>query len=98
MVTREQVVHVARLTKLALSPEEEERFCERVARILEYVELLEEIDASADELTHVVVHEKPPRDDTPAPCLPREDVLALAPVADGEAMRVPPVIDGGGAA
>ena len=40
MVTREQVLHVARLAKLALSPEEEERFCERVARIFEYVELL----------------------------------------------------------
>ena len=95
---REQVLHVARLAKLALSPEEEERFCERVARILEYVELLEEIDETAEELTHVVVHEKEPREDAPAPCLPREEVLALAPAADGETMRVPPVIDGGGEA
>ena len=98
MVTREQVLHTARLAKLALSPEEEERFCERVARILDYVKLLEEIDETAEELTHVVVHEKDPREDTLAPCLPRDEVLALAPVADGETMRVPPVIEGGGAA
>lgn len=99
MVTRETVLHVARLAKLRLSSEEEERIVDRVARILEYIELLEEVeDETAGDETHVAVHPKPPRCDEPSPCLPRDTVLALAPDADGEAMRVPAVIDEGGGA
>jgi len=98
MVTREQVLHVARLAKLTLGPEEEERFSAQLGRILEYVELLQEIDAETDELTHVSPVATELRPDDPAPSLPREEILALAPEADGETMHVPPVIEGGGGA
>jgi aspartyl-tRNA(Asn)/glutamyl-tRNA(Gln) amidotransferase subunit C len=96
MVTREQVLHVARLAKLALTPEEEVRFTAQLARILDWVEELREIDAAAGELTHVLPIAKALRADAPAPGLPREEVLALAPSADGETMRVPAVLEGRG--
>jgi aspartyl-tRNA(Asn)/glutamyl-tRNA(Gln) amidotransferase subunit C len=98
MVTREQVLHVARLAKLTLTPEEEERFCAQLGRILDYVQQLREIDEKADELTHVLPAEKDLRADKLAPSLPRPEVLALAPASDDETMKVPAVIEGGGGA
>ncbi|MGH2571100.1 MAG: Asp-tRNA(Asn)/Glu-tRNA(Gln) amidotransferase subunit GatC, partial [bacterium] len=92
MVTREQVLHVARLAKLALGPEEEERFTAQLARILDWVEQLRAIDAEGGELTHVLPVEKELRADELRPGLPRAEVLALAPSADGETMRVPAVL------
>jgi len=96
MVTREQVAHVARLAKLSLSPQEIDRFAAQLGKILDYVEKLRELDGvETDELTHVAVVDTPLRADAPGPCLPREEVLALAPRADRETILVPPVLEGG---
>jgi aspartyl-tRNA(Asn)/glutamyl-tRNA(Gln) amidotransferase subunit C len=97
MVTREQVLHVARLAKLALRPDEEERFTAQLARILDWVGELREIEGEGAELTHVLPAEKALRPDEPRPGLPRAEVLALAPAADGETMQVPAVLEGRGA-
>ena len=98
MVTREQVRHVARLAKLRLGEAEEERFVAQLGQILEYVELLDEVDEKADELTHVAVQDRELRPDEPGASLSREEVLALAPDADDETFRVPAVLEGGGGA
>jgi aspartyl-tRNA(Asn)/glutamyl-tRNA(Gln) amidotransferase subunit C len=98
MITREQVLHVARLAKLELTPEEEERFSAQLGQILAYVDQLREIEDEGDELAHVIPVEKDLRSDEPRKCLPRPEVLALAPAADDETMRVPAVLEGGGAA
>jgi aspartyl-tRNA(Asn)/glutamyl-tRNA(Gln) amidotransferase subunit C len=95
MVSREQVRHVANLAKLALTPEEEIRFGEQLSRILEYVDELAEIEDSAEERTHVAIVEKELRPDEIGRSLPREEILALAPKADGETFLVPPVLEGG---
>src|ERR1700752_1535040 len=96
MVTREQVLHVARLAKLGLAPDEIEKFAGQLGKILDYVETLRELDGvPIEELTHVAVVDVPLREDVPQPCLPREEILALAPRSDGETMLVPPVIEGG---
>lgn len=99
MVTREEVLHVARLAKLALAPAEVEKFSRQLATILEYVDTLRELDGvEADELTHAAVVPTPLRADEPRPSLPRPEILALAPRADAETMLVPPVLEGGGSA
>jgi aspartyl-tRNA(Asn)/glutamyl-tRNA(Gln) amidotransferase subunit C len=96
MVTREQVVHVARLAKLSLSAEEIDRFSAQLGKILEYVEKLKGLDgADIEELSHVAIVDTPLRADEPRPSLPRSEVLALAPRADRETMLVPPVLEGG---
>ena len=62
MVTPEEVLHVARLAKLRLSPEEIERFSGQLGRILVYVELLGELDdEEIDEMTHVAISQAPPK-------------------------------------
>lgn len=100
MVSREQVRHVARLAKLRLSPAEEERLIGQLGHILDYVEQLVEADAEGEarELTHVAPVPARLRSDEPLPGLSRDEVLALAPASDGETLRVPAVLDGGGAA
>src|SRR5207302_8437292 len=48
-IDRAQVRHVARLARLALSPEEEERFAAQLGHVLEYIERLSAVDVSGVE-------------------------------------------------
>ena len=43
-LTKEQVQHIARLARLKLTPEEEERYAGQLTEILNYVEVLKELD------------------------------------------------------
>jgi aspartyl-tRNA(Asn)/glutamyl-tRNA(Gln) amidotransferase subunit C len=90
MIDRDQVLHVARLARLALTDEELERMPGELSKILEHVEKMGELDLDGVEpTTHVVEVQNVLRDDEPRPCLPRERALAGAPdVADG-GFRVP---------
>jgi len=99
MIRRQQILHVARLARLALSPGEETRLAAQVEEILEYVDRLREIDGEViGDLTDGAPVESPARADETRPGLPREEVLALAPRSDGETMHVPAVLEGGGEA
>jgi aspartyl-tRNA(Asn)/glutamyl-tRNA(Gln) amidotransferase subunit C len=90
VIDREQVLHIARLARLALSDEELERMASELSGILEHVERIGELDLDAVEPTsHVVALENVLRSDEPRPSLPRERALEPAPdLADG-AFRVP---------
>lgn len=95
-IDRAQVRHVARLARLALSPEEEERFAAQLGHVLEYIERLQAVDVSgveplsfAGEAAGGIVM----REDEPRPCLPREKVLAQAPQQNGKAFLVPRIIE-----
>lgn len=99
MVSREQVAEVAKLAKLRLSEEEATRVAAQLGRILEYVEMLREVDDTEIDATAGAEPEGAgPRADEPAPSLSREAALERAPKADEETFLVPPVIDGGGGA
>jgi aspartyl-tRNA(Asn)/glutamyl-tRNA(Gln) amidotransferase subunit C len=95
-IDRAQVRHVARLARLALSDEEEERFAAQLGHVLEYVERLQAVDVSdiaplafaGDAAAGL-----PLRPDEPRPSLPRETVLAQAPQSDGESFLVPRIIE-----
>jgi aspartyl-tRNA(Asn)/glutamyl-tRNA(Gln) amidotransferase subunit C len=90
MIDRDQVLHVARLSRLALSDEELERMPAELSKILEHVEKMDQLDLDGVEPTsHVVELQNVLREDEPRPCLPRERALAGAPdVAEG-GFRVP---------
>ena len=96
MVSRDEVLRIARLAKLALRPEEEARIGEQLGRILEYVEQLRELDEeTAGGATGLPVTVGPARPDVAIPGLGRDDALGLAPAHDGETYLVPAVIDPG---
>jgi aspartyl-tRNA(Asn)/glutamyl-tRNA(Gln) amidotransferase subunit C len=91
MLSREQVLHVARLARLELSDAEIERFSSELSKVLDHIEKIEELgDLSEVEPTsHVVAVENALRPDEPRPSLPRERALERAPDAALGGFRVP---------
>ena len=90
----DEVRHVARLARLALSPAEEERYARQLGEILGYVRALEEVDtASIAPTAHAAQIPNPMRDDVVVPSLDPEAALANAPQRSGSAVAVPRIIE-----
>lgn len=95
-IDRSQVRHVARLARLQLSPEEEERFAAQLGHVLEYIERLAKVDVSGVEPLSFAGDAAAGlalRDDAVRESLPREKVLAQAPQHDSQAFLVPRIIE-----
>jgi len=91
MIGRDEVLHVARLARLALSDEEVDRFGAQLSQILEAVGKVSELDLEGVPPTsHPLDLVNVFGDDEPRPSLPREEALANAPDADGGFFAVPP--------
>ncbi|MGH2950486.1 MAG: Asp-tRNA(Asn)/Glu-tRNA(Gln) amidotransferase subunit GatC [Solirubrobacterales bacterium] len=90
MIDREQVLHVARLARLALDEDEVETMARELSGILEHVDRLSELDLTDVEPTaHVVELSNVLRADEPEASLPRERALEPAPDPADGAFRVP---------
>jgi len=90
MLSRDQVLHVARLARLELTDDEVERYSGELSKVLDYIEKIEELDLTDVEPTsHVVDVENALRADEPRPSLPRETVLDSAPSVAGDGFSVP---------
>lgn len=91
-ISREEVLHVAKLARLALSEDEIERFRDQLNAILEAVGKVSELDLEGVPPTsHPLDLVNVLSEDEPAPCLAREDALANAPDPEGGFFGVPPV-------
>ena len=89
-ITREEVLHVARLARLSLTEEELERLGAQLNAILEAVGKVSELDLEGVEPTsHPLDLANTLRPDEPRPSLPVDDALANAPERDGDFFRVP---------
>jgi aspartyl-tRNA(Asn)/glutamyl-tRNA(Gln) amidotransferase subunit C len=94
MISREDVEHVARLARLALTPEELERMRTQLNAILVHIDALKAVDTDGIEPTsHAVPLVNVMRDDEPQPSFPAEAMLANAPDRAGEFFRVPRIIE-----
>jgi aspartyl-tRNA(Asn)/glutamyl-tRNA(Gln) amidotransferase subunit C len=91
-ITREDVLHVARLARLEIPEEEIDRVSAELGAILEAVGKVSELDlADVPPTSHPLDVVNVWRPDEPRPSLPREEALANAPdPADGH-FRVPAV-------
>ncbi len=90
-ISTEQVLHVARLARLALTDEEVERFTGQLDAILDAVGKVSELDLAEIEPTaHPLELVNVWRDDEPRPSLSVDDALANAPGREAGAFRVPP--------
>ena len=90
-ITREEVLHVARLARLELSEEEVERFRDQLSAILEAVSKVSELDLSdVPPTSHPLEIANAWAEDVPRPCLPLDDVFANAPDRDDDYFRTPP--------
>jgi aspartyl-tRNA(Asn)/glutamyl-tRNA(Gln) amidotransferase subunit C len=93
-LSREEVLHIARLARVALTEEEITRMSEQLSNLLEHFQVLQQVDtegvpptAQSVELRSVM------RDDVIRPSLTPEDVMANAPARDGDSFKVKPVLE-----
>ena len=93
-LTLDEVRAIARLARLQLTAEEEERFASQLSDVLDYAARLREVDTSEIPPTASVLPMSAPlRPDEVRPCLPREQLLAGAPDSEGGLFRVPRVLE-----
>ena len=92
-ITREEVLHVAKLASLELTDDEVERLTGELSAILEAVSKVSELDlADVPPTSHPLDLVNVWREDDPQPSLPREEALANAPETEGGFFKVPPAI------
>jgi len=93
-LSREEVLHIARLARLGLTEAEVDRLSEQLSNILENFEILQKVDTSdvpptaqSSALQNVM------RDDEVTPSLPANEILANAPRREGDCFRVRAVLE-----
>jgi aspartyl-tRNA(Asn)/glutamyl-tRNA(Gln) amidotransferase subunit C len=90
-ITRDEVLHVARLARLELSDDEVAKFQEQLSDILEAVSKVSELDLSdVPPTAHPLEIANAWAEDEPHECLPVDDVFANAPDRDDGYFRTPP--------
>ncbi|MFV1859271.1 MAG: Asp-tRNA(Asn)/Glu-tRNA(Gln) amidotransferase subunit GatC [Anaerolineales bacterium] len=93
-LTLEEVRAIARLARLQLTAEEEERFASQLSDVLDYAARLAEVDTSEIPPTaSVLTMSAPLRPDEVRPCLPRDRLLVNAPDSEEGLFRVPRVLE-----
>jgi aspartyl-tRNA(Asn)/glutamyl-tRNA(Gln) amidotransferase subunit C len=89
-----EVEHIAELAKLELTEEEKIKFCEQLSAILEYAEMLQQLDTEAIPPTATVLPlQNVMRPDEAAPSFSQEDILANAPDAAEGCFRVRAILE-----
>ena len=93
-LSREEVLHIARLARLGVSDEDVETAREQLSNILENFSVLEAVDtddvpptAQSISLSNVV------REDEECASFPQEEILANAPQKEEDFFRVRAVLD-----
>jgi aspartyl-tRNA(Asn)/glutamyl-tRNA(Gln) amidotransferase subunit C len=93
-LTTKEVEHVAQLARLRLAPEEIETMRVQLSNILDYIDMLKEVDVTAvpptaqvTDLLNIM------RADEVRSSLPREDVLANAPDQHDGMFRVKAIFE-----
>ena len=90
-ISRDEVLHVARLARLALTDDEVERLTDELDKILEAVGIVAELDlADVPPTSHPLDLVNVWDEDELRDSLPLDDVFANAPARDGDLFRVPP--------
>ncbi|HYZ18099.1 MAG TPA: Asp-tRNA(Asn)/Glu-tRNA(Gln) amidotransferase subunit GatC [Gaiellaceae bacterium] len=90
-ISRDEVLHVARLARLALTDEEVERLGGQLSAILEAVGKVAELDlADVEPTSHPLDLANVWADDDGRPSLPVDEALANAPDRESGFFRVPP--------
>ena len=90
-ITREEVLHVARLARLDLSDDEVGKFQEQLSDILEAVSKVSELELDdVPPTAHPLAIANAWAEDEPRPCLELDEVFANAPDREDDYFRTPP--------
>jgi aspartyl-tRNA(Asn)/glutamyl-tRNA(Gln) amidotransferase subunit C len=92
-ISRDDVLHVARLARLELDDAEVELFTEQLAAVLDHAADVASLDtAGVPPTAHPLELANVLRDDTPEPSLDRDEVLAQAPAVEEGRFLVPKIL------
>ncbi|MDV2479402.1 MAG: Asp-tRNA(Asn)/Glu-tRNA(Gln) amidotransferase subunit GatC [bacterium] len=93
-ISRNEVLHVARLARLTFSEAEVDRLAEQLSAILAYIEKLEEVDTTGVEPTsHVLPLTNVFKDDEARPSTKREQIMAGGPSTEHGHYKVPKIVE-----
>jgi aspartyl-tRNA(Asn)/glutamyl-tRNA(Gln) amidotransferase subunit C len=92
-ITRDEVAHLARLSRLALTDDELDRFAGQLDVIIGAVARVQEVAAAGiPPTTHAAALSNVFREDVLQPCLGADVVLAQAPAAEQGRFKVPRIL------
>jgi aspartyl-tRNA(Asn)/glutamyl-tRNA(Gln) amidotransferase subunit C len=92
-IARDEVAHLARLSRLGLADEELDHLAGQLEVIIAAVARVQEVAAAGvPPTTHAVPLVNVYRDDEPGPCLTAEQALAGAPAVEQQRFRVPRIL------
>ena len=93
-LSREEVVHIASLCRIAMTDEEIERMGQQLSHILGQFQVLRQVKTEdVPPTSHAVALESIYRNDEVQPSAEMEDVLANAPRRQGDLFRVNTVVE-----
>ncbi|MGM0899089.1 MAG: Asp-tRNA(Asn)/Glu-tRNA(Gln) amidotransferase subunit GatC [Bacillota bacterium] len=93
-ITKEEVIEVAHLARLAITDEEAVHFAEQLEAITNAMGLLNELDTeNVEPTTHVLPLVNVMREDKAIEGLPRELVMKNVKEHEGGQVRVPTILD-----
>ena len=94
MLTTKEIKHIAKLARLELTAEEEEKFSRQISSILEYVEKIKKLDTKGVEpISQITGLEDVMRDDNSVNSGIQEEILKSAPDRDGNLFKVKSVFE-----
>src|SRR5580693_10465550 len=92
-ITRDEVAHLARLSRLALSDEELDHLAPQLGQIISAVAQVQEVAADGiPPTTHATGLANVFRDDEPWLCLTPEQALDQAPAVEQQRFKVPRIL------
>ena len=95
-ITEEQVKHVTKLSKLSFSEEELADFTNQLDKIIDMVELLEEVDTTGVPFTSNVNESiNVMREDVATPGMDRKELMRNVPESENGYIKVPAIMDNG---
>ena len=90
-ISRDEVLHVARLARLELTDDEVTKFQEQLSAIIDAISKVSELDLSdVPPTAHPLEIANTWAEDEPRPSLPLDEVFANAPDRDDGYFRTPP--------
>jgi aspartyl-tRNA(Asn)/glutamyl-tRNA(Gln) amidotransferase subunit C len=93
-LTREEVLHVARLARIGLTDADVEKFREQLSTIIDHFDVLSRVDtAGVEPTTHTLPLTDVMGRDEPRPSLTPDEVRANAPLTHEGYLRVRAVLD-----
>ena len=92
-ISRDEVAHLARLARLALTDDELDSYAGQLDAILGHVSQIQAVDVTGVEPTDNPLKDvNVTRPDEPAPCLTQQQALAAAPAAVEGRFAVPQIL------